>query len=115
MIGEAEPFFHRDGDRLVPTQQAKGPWKANSLHGRVIAGLLAAEARGRAAGLGLWGELDLAEVAPEGAFARIGRFALVSGTVVRVVPRSEETYLDFGHDWRRDFGVRIRVPEAVTG
>jgi hypothetical protein len=43
MSEAAEPFFRRDGDRLVPTQQAKGPWKANSLHGRVIAGLLAAE------------------------------------------------------------------------
>lgn len=37
-----EPFFHRDGDRLVPTVTAKGPW-GESLHGRVIVGLLAAE------------------------------------------------------------------------
>ena len=43
MSAATEPFFHRDGDRLVPTRQARGPWKANSLHGRVIAGLLAAE------------------------------------------------------------------------
>lgn len=43
MRPDAEPFFHRDGDRLVATRQARGPWKANSLHGRVIAGLLAAE------------------------------------------------------------------------
>ncbi|MBV1691269.1 thioesterase family protein [Novosphingobium sp. G106] len=43
MSPDAEPFFQRDGDRLVATWQARGPWKANSLHGRVIAGLLAAE------------------------------------------------------------------------
>lgn len=43
MSGEAEPFFHREGDRLIPTRQARGPWKAGTLHGRVIAGLLAAE------------------------------------------------------------------------
>lgn len=39
----AEPFFHRDGEYLVPTRQARGPWKAGTLHGRVIAGVLAAE------------------------------------------------------------------------
>lgn len=43
MSAGSEPFFHRDGDRLIPTEQAKGPWKAGTLHGRVIIGLLAAE------------------------------------------------------------------------
>ncbi len=38
-----EPFFERDGERLLPTRSAKGPWKAGTLHGRVIIGLLAAE------------------------------------------------------------------------
>lgn len=40
---DAEPFFFRDGERLVPTRQARGPWKAGTLHGRVIVGVLAAE------------------------------------------------------------------------
>lgn len=41
-MSENEPFFHRDGDDLVPTAPAKGPW-GESLHGRVIVGLLAGE------------------------------------------------------------------------
>jgi hypothetical protein len=34
------PFFEREGDLLVPTPQARGPWNPNSMHGRVLAGLL---------------------------------------------------------------------------
>jgi len=40
MTSENEPFFTRDGDLYVPGKVARGPWDANSLHGRVIAGLL---------------------------------------------------------------------------
>ena len=36
-----EPFFRRDGDRYQPTPMSRGPWSPTSLHGRVIAGLLA--------------------------------------------------------------------------
>lgn len=35
-----EPFFRRDGDRFVPQPICRGPWDPNSLHGRVVAGLL---------------------------------------------------------------------------
>lgn len=35
-----EPFFKRDGAYYVPQVSARGPWDPNSLHGRVIAGLL---------------------------------------------------------------------------
>ena len=38
-----EPFFTIEGTHYVPTQAARGPWNPNSLHGRVIAGLLGAE------------------------------------------------------------------------
>ena len=38
-----EPFFTIEGTRYVPTPAARGPWNPNSLHGRVIAGLLGAE------------------------------------------------------------------------
>jgi hypothetical protein len=38
-----EPFFRKDGDRFVPTRAGVGPWNADSLHGRVIIGLLGAE------------------------------------------------------------------------
>jgi hypothetical protein len=38
-----EPFFTIEGTHYVPTAAARGPWNPNSLHGRVIAGLLGAE------------------------------------------------------------------------
>jgi hypothetical protein len=38
-----EPFFTRDGERLIPNECALGPWTAGSLHGRVVIGLLAHE------------------------------------------------------------------------
>jgi hypothetical protein len=36
-----EPFFRRDGDLYQPTPFSRGPWSPTSLHGRVVAGLLA--------------------------------------------------------------------------
>ncbi|HEY1751586.1 MAG TPA: thioesterase family protein [Caulobacteraceae bacterium] len=36
-----EPFFRRDGDLYQPTPMSRGPWSPTSLHGRVVAGLLA--------------------------------------------------------------------------
>lgn len=47
MTDDAEPFFRRDGDYLIPTEQASGPWKAGSLHGRAVVGVLAAEIENR--------------------------------------------------------------------
>jgi Thioesterase-like superfamily len=38
-----QPFFTRDRDAFIPTKAANGPWDPNSLHGRVIVGLLAFE------------------------------------------------------------------------
>lgn len=38
-----EAFFIRDGGRFVPNEVCRGPWDPNSLHGRVVAGLLAEE------------------------------------------------------------------------
>ncbi|WP_372786796.1 acyl-CoA thioesterase domain-containing protein [Phenylobacterium sp.] len=38
-----EPFFTVEGTHYVPTPASRGPWNPNSLHGRVIAGLLGAE------------------------------------------------------------------------
>lgn len=44
MTGPAnEAFFIRDGDWLVPTERALGPWTAGALHGRVVIGILGAE------------------------------------------------------------------------
>jgi hypothetical protein len=36
-----QPFFTREHDAFIPTKVADGPWNPNSLHGRVIIGLLA--------------------------------------------------------------------------
>ena len=36
-----EPFFRRDGALYQPTPMSRGPWSPTSLHGRVVAGLLA--------------------------------------------------------------------------
>ena len=36
-----QPFFTKDRDAFIPTDAARGPWDPNSLHGRVIIGLLA--------------------------------------------------------------------------
>ena len=35
-----EPFFTRDHDAFIPNRIANGPWDPNSLHGRVVIGLL---------------------------------------------------------------------------
>ena len=37
------PFFTIEGDHYVPTTAGRGPWNPNSLHGRVIIGLLGHE------------------------------------------------------------------------
>jgi len=38
-----EPFFREQDDRFLPTRAGVGPWDPNSLHGRLIVGLLGAE------------------------------------------------------------------------
>ena len=82
--------------------------RAGDEPGEALAPLLAAEAAARGDGLGLWGEIDRCDVTPATVAGRIGRFARVQGRVVTVSVRAEHAYLDFGADWRRDFGVRIR-------
>lgn len=36
-----DAFFRREADQLVPADIARGPWDRESLHGRVLAGLIA--------------------------------------------------------------------------
>src|SRR6201991_3974779 len=38
-----EPFFRRENGRFIPTRVGIGPWTSDSLHGRLIIGLLGAE------------------------------------------------------------------------
>lgn len=42
-MSEHEAFFETDGAAFLPTPVARGPWDANSLNGRVVAGLLGCE------------------------------------------------------------------------
>lgn len=44
MTTQNEPFFTEEDGRYLPTDVCRGPWDHDSLHGRVIAGLLAFEA-----------------------------------------------------------------------
>src|SRR5436190_14902021 len=36
-----QPFFARRGDAFIPNPVCNGPWDPNSMHGRVVTGLLA--------------------------------------------------------------------------
>jgi hypothetical protein len=36
-----QPFFAKRGDAFIPNQVSNGPWDPNSMHGRVVVGLLA--------------------------------------------------------------------------
>src|SRR6185295_20280035 len=38
-----DAFFTRDGESYIPGPACRGPWNPNSLHGRVIAGLIGFE------------------------------------------------------------------------
>ncbi|MEX1022031.1 MAG: thioesterase family protein [Dehalococcoidia bacterium] len=40
-MAEGDFFFEQDGDRFHPTPRTRGPWDPQTMHGRVIAGLLA--------------------------------------------------------------------------
>ena len=40
---EHDAFFKRDGESFVPQPSSRGPWNPNSLHGRVIIGLIGFE------------------------------------------------------------------------
>ena len=36
-----QPFFAKRGDGFIPNPVSNGPWDPNSMHGRVVVGLLA--------------------------------------------------------------------------
>ncbi|HUZ13012.1 MAG TPA: acyl-CoA thioesterase domain-containing protein [Caulobacteraceae bacterium] len=45
-----QAFFRREGELYAPNPVSRGPWSPTSLHGRVVAGLLAAEIERRHGG-----------------------------------------------------------------
>jgi endonuclease YncB( thermonuclease family) len=72
--------------------------------------LFAAEAKARAAGLGLWADPFFAPLqaeVPEQILAARGRFALVEGKVLSVREAGATIYVNFGRRWSRDFTVTI--------
>lgn len=71
--------------------------------------LFAAEGEARQAGKGTWASPAAIKNAesPDDILAGIGRFTLVEGKVVSVRQAGAMTYLNFGHNWTRDFAVTI--------
>lgn len=82
---------------------------------------LAIEDTARASHAGLWTHAayqPLAALSPDDILRQRSDFVLVEGTVVSAVDRGTRLYLNFGHDWRRDFtvvvpgGRRVQTPDA---
>lgn len=73
------------------------------------AALMAAEAAGRAAKMGIWASGSATKNAESTGdiLAGNGRFMLVEGRVLSVRQAGATTYLNFGRNWTRDFAVTI--------
>lgn len=76
--------------------------------------LRAAERIARAASRGLWADPALAPQAADGAHADIGSFRIVHGRVLQVAETRNFIYLNFDHDWRTDFTLRLDKPAAAA-
>ncbi len=76
--------------------------------------LEAAEARGRAAGAGVWGPggmpIDAADPALGG---HVSDYVVVAGRVLSVGGGGARYYLNFGHDWATDLTITMRRDLAV--
>jgi hypothetical protein len=76
-------------------------------------GLLELEEEARRGRRGIWadaGERPLPAGAGEALAARVGRFTLVEGVVVRVGVRGDRTYLDFSRSWTSGFTAVVPAP-----
>jgi endonuclease YncB( thermonuclease family) len=71
--------------------------------------LAAAEAAGRQAKLGAWGDPAAIKNAesPGDILSGIGRFTVVEGKVLSVRQAGATTYLNFGRNWTQDFAVTV--------
>jgi endonuclease YncB( thermonuclease family) len=67
----------------------------------------AAEAEARHAKRGLWGDPAYADISADDADGKIGRFAFVSGKVLKAERIKNKIYLNFGADGRDDFTAVI--------
>ncbi len=74
--------------------------------------LYEAEAKARAAHVGIWSLPAYAIREPDAAARDIGTFQIVQGTVRNAEMKNGRAYLNFGDDWRRDFTATIE-PEDM--
>lgn len=83
-----------------------------------LSALLAAEAGARAAGRGIWagGTNDPLRADDPSLSRKIGLYAIVEGRILSVGYGSVMVFLDFGHNYRRDFTVMVpkRLEEQFT-
>lgn len=81
----------------------------------LAARMLDRERRARTAGRGLWADPASGPHEAEAAHRYVGSFQIVRGRVLRIAPTEHYVYLNFGHDWRTDFTLRIRRTELDRG
>ncbi len=115
--GRAHAYvFLPDGHALAEALITEGLARARWLPGEngCFPAFLVSEKAARAAGRGLWAEAGFAtQRADDPSLSkRNGLYDLVEGRVVSVGHGSRMIFLDFGHDYRRDFTVM--VPPAVA-
>jgi hypothetical protein len=115
--GQAHAYaFLPDGRGLAEVLLGQGAVRARWLPGEndCFPAFLAAEGRARAVKSGLWADPEYAirEADDPSLKARNGLYDLVEGRVVSVGHGSRMIFLDFGHDYRRDFTVMVAPPVA---
>jgi endonuclease YncB( thermonuclease family) len=112
--------FLEDGRSLARLLLAEGAVRARWLPGEsdCFPSFLGTEGKARAARTGLWAlpEFDARSADDPSLNARNGLYDLVEGRVVSVGHGSRMIFLDFGHDYRRDFTVMVppKVAEALA-
>ncbi|MCK5375121.1 MAG: thermonuclease family protein [Alphaproteobacteria bacterium] len=63
---------------------------------------------------GLWNMSDYILLTPEQAKAHIGSYQLIEGVVKGITMHKNKTYINFGHNWRKDFTLGISGSNART-
>ena len=123
-LGTGPAPLDRYGDLVAQVERADGLWLQGALleqgprpgadptrRGRARGGHAALEQAARAAGRGLWRQPALAPRPADQLADAVGSFQIVHGRVLRVAPTEHYVYLNFGHDWRSDFTLRLRRAE----
>jgi endonuclease YncB( thermonuclease family) len=127
-LGTGPAPLDRYGDLVAQVERADGLWLQGALleHGLAqvrtrpdevarAAAMLRLEQAARAAGRGLWRQPALAPRPADQLADAVGSFQIVHGRVLRVAPTDHYVYLNFGHDWRSDFTLRLRRAELDAG